>query len=556
MALPLSLTKPAPFAVAPAAAAAAALVVGATLYYVQRTVSRNTFRDRLWLNDTNQDALYRKPAYGQMTGSELQQSKRFLDYSGQDSYRVLPSGVLLERREVDRELLRRAGGGGFLFIGPDRVGPDPVIDAALGAAAAGAALAGGVGELLLNLGRGIGQSLGQLWGLFASRSSGNVGFGWDGTTFTYTFDKPLLGRIYTSYSWEVCRDGSGGTAYGCIGNTEQGQGPAPTFPFTAVRLVGGQRYMEWYPNGPREVVRAGFTVQKLLGTGWTTDFTVGSTNFTPLAGERGYAFWTTALLRVGDGASAFVPQLGSLTAAQTLPEPAPAATPVRVPTVAPTPAYVPAEVPGALPVTQPAPATTSPPATRPATPGIAAPTVPGLTPRPVPLPGTTQVDANGPVPLPAPRPAATPQDTIRPWPGAAPIKADQLAPQPTPEGTARKLGELEGKLDQIGNMVQNGGGQFDLGGLLNTIGTIISLLTGDLAGGEYAINSVCNVDESGQQQDPLIAAYGGGFSTVAVISNKVDAIAELLQHHKNLPGETCRPPVQTGEWVTVQFEET
>jgi len=40
------------------------------------------------------------------------------------------------------------------------------------------------------------------------------------------------------------------------------------------------------------------------------------------------------------------------------------------------------------------------------------------------------------------------------------------------------------------------------------------------------------------------------------VVKRLDALAELLQHHKTLKQPSCKNPSPVGEVVTVQFEET
>ena len=200
-------------------------------------------------------------------------------------------------------------------------------------------------------------------------------------------------------------------------------------------------------------------------------------------------------------------------------EPGPANQPARpatVPTVAPTPAYVPSVPPTAQPVTR-----------------------------------------AGTLPLPSPTPTpSTPGTSVVPWPGAKPIDTVPLAPPATIEGIARKTGELEGKLDQIGGMLQPRGGDFDWDDVFDWLARLGQwLLTSDPAG-SYGISSPCVATGEGSEEEPLVAGWPATIGGDRQITKRLDALAQLLQHHKTLKQPSCKNPSPTGEVVTVQFEET
>ena len=53
-----------------------------------------------------------------------------------------------------------------------------------------------------------------------------------------------------------------------------------------------------------------------------------------------------------------------------------------------------------------------------------------------------------------------------------------------------------------------------------------------------------------------MATWGPSIGADAQVIKRIDALAELLQHHKNLKQPSCKNPAPVGEVVTVQFEET
>lgn len=80
------------------------------------------------------------------------------------------------------------------------------------------------------------------------------------------------------------------------------------------------------------------------------------------------------------------------------------------------------------------------------------------------------------------------------------------------------------------------------------------LLTSLSAGGSYEISSPCELDPDGDRIVTEVP-YSGSLSALGVIGNKVDALAELLQAHKDLKQPICRPAPAAGQPVTVQFEQ-
>lgn len=239
------------------------------------------------------------------------------------------------------------------------------------------------------------------------------------------------------------------------------------------------------------------------------------------------------------------------------PGPAPGARPVPL-APAPTPAYVPAAVPWATPQTRPQ--TQPQPSQVPGSTPTGTPTIP--TPAPGTFPGTdparptlpTAPDATVKPPAPAPVPT-TPADSIIPWPGARPIPGTGPAPRPDLPGIAQELGRIERKIEQMNtpaNPVMGQNGPLDLIGLARAIFEILSALN---SGTVYSMDSPCEVDDMGQKKPPVEVEVPGGITPFAAIYARMDALAQLLQVHKNLRQPSCKGVKPTGEWVTVQFEE-
>lgn len=223
-----------------------------------------------------------------------------------------------------------------------------------------------------------------------------------------------------------------------------------------------------------------------------------------------------------------------------------------------TPAYVPAAVPWISPQTQPA--TTPRPALAPGRTPTRTPAEPGTAPGTFPStdptrPAAPVVPGIGVAP-PALRPVpSTPPGQVIPWPGARPIPGTGLAPRPDLPGIAQELGRIERKLEQMNtprSPVLGPDGPLDLIELLKSLYEILSNLTG---GTVYRLDSPCEVNEQGQKLEPIEIEVPGSLQPFGSITARLDALAELLQVHKNLKQPSCKGIKPTGEWVSVQFEE-
>jgi hypothetical protein len=125
------------------------------------------------------------------------------------------------------------------------------------------------------------------------------------------------------------------------------------------------------------------------------------------------------------------------------------------------------------------------------------------------------------------------------------------------EGLAQEMGRQEDKLNRLLSMAESGGGGGscpdipvfpDLSGLLELLTSI------DGAGG-YELVGPCNSSGLGSADDPLTAEWGLTVGFDRAILKRLDALAELLQHHKNLKQPICTPGRAMGTPVTVTFEE-
>jgi hypothetical protein len=163
---------------------------------------------------------------------------------------------------------------------------------------------------------------------------------------------------------------------------------------------------------------------------------------------------------------------------------------------------------------------------------------------------------NGALPAAAPLPVPTTDPgAIIPWPGAAPIPGTGPAPAPTLQGIAQEVGRIERKIEVMmspnapGNLVD----KFDL--LDELLKGLIGAIIASESGTTYSLDSPCEVDAEGVKLPPVLVEAPGALTQFGAILNRLDAIAELVQVHKNLKQPNCKPKPPTGEFVTVNFEQ-
>lgn len=231
--------------------------------------------------------------------------------------------------------------------------------------------------------------------------------------------------------------------------------------------------------------------------------------------------------------------------ARTAPAPLPVPLPSTVPQV------VPSTEPDALPAPSPlvpvTPGPVAPPIIRPATP---------ISPQQPKVPAPTAT-SNGTVIAPAPVPVpTTPQDAIFPVPGGLPVTGQTVAP--TIQGVAQEVGRIEQKIDRMLNPDQGQWGDATdrLQLLWQLLNQLYNALTDGAPAGAYELSSPCVVDENGDREIFTTQWPAQGTNHGAILA-RVDAIAALLQTHKDLKQPNCHiPPVAVGgEFVTVNFEQ-
>lgn len=234
------------------------------------------------------------------------------------------------------------------------------------------------------------------------------------------------------------------------------------------------------------------------------------------------------------------------------PQPRPATPPQPEPQPLPAPAVplpAPAPQPGGLPGPAPRPA-------------------PGVRPVPVPLPSTPgapapggggAITATGAPPAPARPPRVTaPGSTF--LPGGQELPAN--GPPATPQGMANELGKLERKLE----IALAPDGPLSLLELLNkvidqveNIEFLIERLFPPgpykFPAGQYELSPVCDRDSEGDLLPARVAPWAAGEGEFTELRRRLDALAQLLQHHKDLKQPTCGGRGNgPGSNVTVHFE--
>ena len=170
-----------------------------------------------------------------------------------------------------------------------------------------------------------------------------------------------------------------------------------------------------------------------------------------------------------------------------------------------------------------------------------------------PKPNAQPTENGALVPQAPPPPVGTPVDAH--IVNGQPVKSP--GPQPTPEGIAQELGRVEKKLAQMLSPKEKGAGdRLDLlDDKLDLLRLLWELITSVSAGGQYTLSSPCVLDEN---NDRIVQAvdYPGALNSFGVLSNKIDALAALLQTHKDLKQPICRQLPPVGQPVTVNFVQT
>jgi hypothetical protein len=125
-------------------------------------------------------------------------------------------------------------------------------------------------------------------------------------------------------------------------------------------------------------------------------------------------------------------------------------------------------------------------------------------------------------------------------------------PQATPAGTATALGLIEAKaaLALAGGPAAGG-----LWAALQKLQDLVDFLNSFYGPGEYLLQPPCGSKPDGSPLDPAVASWPGGRGSDSLIQSKLDAIAQLLQYHKDQRQPICKGAPPIGQEVTVNFIE-
>jgi hypothetical protein len=162
-------------------------------------------------------------------------------------------------------------------------------------------------------------------------------------------------------------------------------------------------------------------------------------------------------------------------------------------------------------------------------------------------------------PAPLPVPVTSPESDFV-TPGAEPVTGVTVRPDLV--SIAREVGRIEQKTQRILNgevdLSGDGGGggvgecRFETDPIWQQI--LSTLLESD-GPGAYELQGPCDRDEEGNLLEPVQAQWGLSIGIKGTIIKRLDALAELLQAHKNQRQPICTPGRAVGQPVTVTFEE-
>ena len=441
--------------------------------------------------------------------------------------------------------------------------PVPVIAPALplaapvsaGAAVAGVGLAASL-PILIAVGAGLaggfllGAGLAQLWGriagpprsipvLLADRTTNEVVFS-SQKTLVFSFS------LFTLEKQTRCSDGAVFT-----------QGPFENVVQTAtrqahgVRLVGGSgTYKKSCAVNQGGTVFRNGSYQLYNGTNWLTPVVMWGRNFetSPTIGyDYIWETWLSALTVDGvaytpppspqdwTGAAllgpALVPQAEKIPLAPVLPSPALAAVP---------------EVEGNN-------VTPSTPATAAVAVGSGVEPSAALVPLTPPLLGAQQINNSGAlVPAAVPKLTPTAEEAHFPVPGGAAVGSIATAPQATLAGIAAEVGRIESKLNRLLNPAIAEDATDLLQLLWQGLQALINSMTDNRPGGQYELSSACVLD-SNDERVVYTAEFPETEDNTAAVLARLDALAALLQIHKDLKQPICHQTPAVGQPVQVQF---
>jgi len=517
----------------PATGAAALIVGGVWLWRIKRAEEAARHNYRALGKDYRIDAHYRKLDLRSLSNQQIRWLHEVVDESREEYYRDPLRGWTVTRWELQRELLRRSGGGGLLFI--------PPVVALPSAAGIGVLVQAGRGALVAGLAYLVAK-VGLNWGSTNSRLKP---FGPAVTVPLWWPTGTLNPQGFNDVSFQWIR-GDMHPLSGCQERITTGGGViGASFGLAPIGVDEGNPWPG--PGSCGQQVPGGLVLYGGDSSGAKQPLIRMETD-----GNQSILRITGIQVAPSAPTPGAVPYPAAPKPLPLLPQVVPQPMPVEVPQTVPLPEreVAPAVVPGTVPLAPPA---NPNPARRPAAPPIAPP---GSRPQLPPGEVGQSVGSDGKVQAPKPLPLpVTPPTTEIPWPGAPPIGLPGQQPRPDMVGIAQELGKIERKLAIMNTPQRPVPPGLDGVQIGDALGLIWNLLQGFLDAGEYRVWSPCLPQgEAGSATDPLIASWGSSLTPFGGLENRLNAIAELIQNSKVLPQPTCRKPVLGGEWVTVNFE--
>ena len=188
---------------------------------------------------------------------------------------------------------------------------------------------------------------------------------------------------------------------------------------------------------------------------------------------------------------------------------------------------------------------------------------------PIPLP-TTPLPTTPTTPLPVKTTPTQPDGTPSPVTAAKPTTTPTDAhvvdnkvipangPQPSLDGIAKEVGRIESKMASVmkSTAAKDGPEWDEILGVLRFLKAIFDGITDDEPQSAYQISSPCELDDQ-EQRIVFASTIAASTDKFGAIINRINAVADLLQHSKNLKQPLCpgqRFPV-SGQAVTVNFTQ-
>jgi hypothetical protein len=162
-----------------------------------------------------------------------------------------------------------------------------------------------------------------------------------------------------------------------------------------------------------------------------------------------------------------------------------------------------------------------------------------------------------PVPTPSPAEKTLPAGSKVVTTPAGNVQVDPVSVPETLAGIAAEVGRIETKLKQV--LARPDPEIPDPTDLVEEVlAKLQELLAGQEApdpAGAYQMDSSCETDEEGNRLPPVAVEFPETVGAAGAVIKRLDALALLLQVHKDLKQPGCKHPRPQGEAVTVQFSE-